>query len=223
MDSPNPNSSISNNMTSPPFWFRDINWDTVTKDDRKFRAMASHKLGESFIQELSSADTDTVIEAALSCFTLAELQHAYALMVGGTDTDTHIDSDSFKCTDSAIRAILNVMPNDKGEDADSPAHRPAHTAAAAGAAAPSPTPSSPAAPQPAPTAAAGGAGAGAAPSSPAPAPSRAPATVATSTATPVVAATTKVKAVVGVDNVSGSVSVTPTPNNRGDGSPNPKR
>jgi hypothetical protein len=188
-------------MTSPPFWFCDINWDTVTKDDRKFRAMASYKLGESFIQELSSADTDAVIEAALSCFTLAELQHAYALMVGGTDTDTHIDSDSFKCTNSAIRAILNVMPNDQGEDADSPAPQPAPTAAAAatatatGAAAPSPTPSSPA---------------------------PAPSTVATSTATPVVA-TTKVKAVVGVDDVSGSVSVTPTPNNRGDGSPNPKR
>src|SRR6056300_352363 len=103
MDSPNPNSSVSNNMTSPPFFFRDIPWDTVKKEDGKFRAMASHKLGESFIQELSSADTDAVIEAALSYFTLAELQHAYALMVGGTDTDTdtHVDSDSFKCTDSA--------------------------------------------------------------------------------------------------------------------------
>lgn len=198
MDSPNPNSSVSNNMTSPPFLFRDINWDTVTKDDGKFRAMASHKLGESFIQELSSADTDAVIEAALSCFTLAELQDAYALMVGGTDdTDTHIESDSFKCTDSVIRAILNVMPNDQGEDADSPAPRPAPTAAAGGAgAAPSPTPT---------------------PSSPAPAP--APAAVATSTATPAAAT---IKAAGGAGGVSGSV-VSVTPNNRGDGSPNPKR
>lgn len=183
-------------MTSPPFLFRDINWDTVTKDDGKFRAMASHKLGESFIQELSSADTDAVIEAALSCFTLAELQDAYALMVGGTDTDTHIESDSFKCTDSVIRAILNVMPNDQGEDADSPAPQPAPTAAAAGAAAASPSPT---------------------PSSPAPAP--APAAVATSTATPAAAT---IKAAGGAGGVSGSV-VSVTPNNRGDGSPNPKR
>ncbi len=186
-------------MTSPPFLFRDINWDTVTKDDGKFRAMASHKLGESFIQELSSADTDAVIEAALSCFTLAELQYAYALMVGGTDTDTHVDSDSFKCTDSAVRAILNVMPNDQGEDADSPAPQPAPTAAAGGAgAAPSPTPT---------------------PSSPAPAPAPAPAAVATSTATPAAAT---IKAAGGAGGVSGSV-VSVTPNNRGDGSPNPKR
>lgn len=188
--------------------------------------MASHKLGESFIQELSSAaaDTDAVIEAALSCFTLAELQHAYAIMVGGTDTDTHVDSDSLKCTDSAVRAILNVMPSDQGEDADSPAPQPAPTAAAAGAGAapsPTPTPSSPAAPQPAPTAPAAGVAAAApspTPSSPAPAPAPATATVATSTATPAAAAaTTKVKAVVGVSGSGPVVSV--TPNNRGDGSP----
>ena len=199
MDSPNPNSSVSNNMTSPPFFFRDINWATVKKDDGKFRAMAFYKLGESFIQELSFADTDAVIKAALtSCFTLPELQLAYALTVGGAGagTDTDADSVSFECKDSAVLAILNEI-NNRGEDADSaPAPQPAPTAAAAAAAAPPPTPSSPA---------------------------TAPAAVAVA-ATPVAAtATTKVKAVVGVvDNVSGPV-VSVTPNNRGDGSPNPKR